>query len=253
VNTSLDAAGAPFDQGLAQGRALAREIRQGGFELRRRYGLFAWSSARRGAHRGSGRSMQRFLPQMHERLRGIAAGAQVPDNVLELAENLRRVNGVARVTAAGMDAFYDLPPEQLVLRRSLPDAVGFASVEVALAPFSGCLAGVNSEGVAVCVLEDRGAHGPSLRSYAQDLLMRASDVAGGAGHLRQRADYAGGDGSLLAVDRSGNALQLTLEGGAVTTRPVVVQPASEAPLVRIAVAKSALRLGGREPVSSSAS
>jgi len=250
---NIEAAGAPFDQGLAQGRALAREIRQGGFELRRRYGLLSWASARRGAHRGSGRSLQRFLPQMHERLRGIAAGAQVPDNVLELAENARRVSGVARATSAGIDAFFDLPVEQLLLRRSLPDAVGFASVEVALAPFSGCLAGVNSEGVAVCVLEDRGAQGPSLRSYAQDFLMRASDVAGGAGHLRQRAGYARGDGSLLAVDRSGNALQLTLEGGAVSTRPVVVQPASEIPLVRIAVAESALRLGEREAISSSAS
>ena len=250
---NLEAAGAPFDQGLAQGRALAREIRQAGFELKKRYGPLSWGSARRGAHRGSGRSMQRFLPQMHERLRGIAAGAQVPDNVLELAENLRRVPGVARVTSTGIDACFDLPPEQLLLRRSLPDAVGFASVEVALAPFSGCLAGANSEGVAVCVLEDRGAHGPSLRSYAQDFLMRASDVVGGTGHLRQRAGYAGGDGALIVVDRSGTALQLSLEGGVLTSVPLPTQPPSADPVVRIDVVAAALRLGEREPVSSSGS
>lgn len=213
---ALDAVGAPFDQGAAQGRALARQIVGTREDLRDRYGWFAWRMAGRRAHLGSGRPMQRFLPQLHERLRGIAAGAQVALRALELHENLDRFAGVASFDGTHLEGRFVLPAaaaERLALRASRPDAVGFASVELIDAGSAGCLAGVNEPGVGVVVIDERGAAGPAMRSYAQDLILRAQTAGTAAQHLRLRARYAGGSGTLLVADPSGAALLLELAEG----------------------------------------
>ncbi len=219
-----EAAGAPFDQGAAQGIALAPQIGAALRELRARYGPLAWYGARRGARRRSGRPLQRFLPQLHERLRGLAAGAGVGVSSLELVESLERVAGVGSAKGVTLEARLDLPEHltgQLALRVSRPDAVGFASVELVLASGPGCLAGVNERGLAVVVLEERGVKGPSLRSYAQDLLLRAESLEVATAHLRMRASLAGGSGALLALDRGGSGLRLALDVGRLSSEPLV--------------------------------
>ena len=212
----LQASGAPFDQGVAQGRALGRAIVRTRDSLRRRYGPLGFRSALRRARDASGLPMQRFLPQLHERLRGIAAGACIGPGALELEESLQRVHGVASLVGTQLVGRLEIPCEiepALSLRHSAPDAVGFASAELTAAAWPGCLAGLNEEGLAVVVIEDRGARSPSLRSFAQDLILRCADVASAADHLRLRGRYAGGDGALLALDADGCARRFELAGG----------------------------------------
>jgi hypothetical protein len=224
VSAPVEAAGAPFDQGAAQGVAQASQIRAALRELRARYGPLSWYGARRNARRCSGRPLQRFLPQLHERLRGLAAGAGVGRSALELIESLERAAGVGSAKGAVLEARLDLPEhlrEQLALRVSRPDAVGFVSVELVLASGAGCLAGVNERGLAVAVLEERGVSGPSLRSYAQDLLLRAESLEVATAHLRMRASLAGGSGALIALDRGGSGLRLALDAGALSSEPLV--------------------------------
>lgn len=216
MSPAIEAAGAPFDQGAAQGRALAREIAHTREDLRDRYGWFAWRMAGRRAHVGSGRPMQRFLPQLHERLRGIAAGAGVRLRALELHESLDRIAGVASVDGTRLEGRLELPAAtvgRLALRASRPDAVGFASVELICAGSAGCLAGVNEEGVGVVVVDERGSAGPAMRSYAQDLILRVPDARTAAQHMRLRSRYAGGSGALLVADKGGAALLLELAEG----------------------------------------
>lgn len=215
---TVEANGAPFDQGLAQGLCHRDDIVRATRSLRRRYGPLAWYGARRRAHAAAGRSLQRFLPQMHERLRGIAAGARVSPEALELYADMSRVQGVASVAGSRLEARLDLSPELVALlglRRSAPDAVGFATVELTAAPLAGCLACVNEEGVAVAVVEERGG-GPSMRCYAQDLGLRVQSAETAITHLRLRAQYAGGSGVLVLVEAAGRALRLVLDQGALT-------------------------------------
>jgi hypothetical protein len=224
VSAPIEAAGAPFDQGAAQGLALAPQVRAALRELRARYGPLAWYGARRSSRWRSGRPLQRFLPQLYERLSGLAAGAGVGRSALELVESLERIAGVGSAKGATLEARLDLSEhlrEQLALRVSRPDAVGFASVELVLASGAGCLAGVNERGLAVAVLAERGTTGPSLRSYAQDLLLRAESLDVAAAHLRMRASLAGGSGALLALDRAGAGLRLALDAGRLSSEPLV--------------------------------
>ena len=226
----VEAAGAPFDQGVAQGVALEREIRELRRELRARFGPFAWYGACRRARRRAAVPMQRFLPQMHERLRGIADGARIDVRALELHDTVERVAGVGSLDGKLLEGRFDPARSTgLFVRRSRPDAVGFASVELTAPGFTGCLAGVNEQGVAALVLDEIGSHGPSLRCYAQDLIMRAPDAEAGARHFRLRARYGGGDGALLLADAAGRAYRLELRGGVLEEHPLspVAAPAGE--------------------------
>jgi hypothetical protein len=247
VSEPIQAAGAPFDQGVAQGRALQTQIAASRAELRSHYGPLAWQLARRNARERCGRPLQRFLPQMHERLRGIAAGAELRSGTLELAESLQRTSAAASACGSLLEARIELGPELasgLALRHSRPDAVGYASVELIGAAWTGCLAGVNEVGLAVAVTEDRFP-GPSLRSYAQDLLLRSDSARAAAGHLELRARYGGGDGALIAADSSGAALRLELRDGQLHATPLRdrgVRP--EASTVRLDAAARTLEYGG---------
>ena len=236
MSAPIEAPGAPFDQGLAQGRALREPIRRLSRELRARYGPLAGWRARRRARARSGRPMQRFTPQMHERLRGIAEAAGVSIGVLELAEALLHVQGVASAKGTGLEGRLELPRELsglLALRHSLPDAVGYPSAELVAAPFAGCLGGVNDQGLAVIVTEERGSAGPSMRTYAQDLLLRAPSPETGVDHLRLRAKLAGGNGALLALGPEERALRLELADGElqVSEVPHAGAPVAESTLV----------------------
>ena len=246
---ALVADGAPFDQGSAQGRALAREIAGTREDLRDRFGWFGWQMAGRRAHLGSGRPMQRFLPQLHERLRGIAAGARVPLRALELHESLDRVSGVASADGTNLEGRLELSvaaAERLALRASKPDAVGFASVELTSAGSAGCLAGVNEQGVGVVVTDELGAQGPAMRSYAQDLIMRGQTAETAAHHMRLRARYAGGSGALLVADKSGVALLLELTEGELQVSPAEPRRAPVASsTVEIELDACALSFAGR--------
>jgi hypothetical protein len=212
----IETSGAPFAQGHAQGRALHAHIDQVARRLRRQYGFASWRLVLSEVHFGVGRRVQRFLPQQHERLEGIAAGARVHVRALELFDNLSRVDGVGSVQGCELEARLELSPELealLTLRRSLPDACGFPSVELTCAPWVGCLAGVNDQGIGVAVVEDHDPAGPSIRVLAQDFVYRAQQLEAGIEHLRLRAGYAGISGVLLVVDGCGLARRLRLRRG----------------------------------------
>ena len=216
VDGPLLAAGAPFDQGLAQGLRFRAQIERVVLERRARAGGLGWIDARRAASRGAARKMLCHVLQQHERLQGIADGARVGLAALEAFEMTSRVCGVGSLGIDGtlearLDVHPDLGPE-LFLRESRPDAVGFASVELAHALWTGCLAGINARGVAVVVVDDAGTSEISLRTLAQDLLLRADGRETGLAHLALRARYAGGTGVLLVGDETG-ASQVRIRAG----------------------------------------
>jgi len=216
--TAADAttAGAPVEQGQAQGARFASAI--AGALARQREAL-PWLARRallRRVRATSARAVATQLPWQRERSEGIALAARAPLAGLELAEALVRVPGAAFADGTRLAAAFDVPAALAPLvfvRESRPDAGGFASVELALAPLAGCLAGVNAEGIAVVVLRDRGRDEPSLRFHAQELLCRARDLDAGVDHLRRRAAYAGGSGELVAADRTGRVLRLEFRSG----------------------------------------
>ena len=214
----LEAAGAPFEQGHAQGHACAPGIAQSAKNLRRQYGFGIWRLTLSEVHLGAGRRMRRYMPQLHERLEGIAAGANVDVRALELLDVQSRVAGVGVAEAGALEARLEIPEElepQLLLRHSRPDAGGFASLELTCAAFAGCLAGINERGLGAIVLEDRALDAPSLRALAQDLIYRRDELESGVEHLKQRALYSEATGALHVVDASGRALRLELLEGAL--------------------------------------
>src|SRR5258706_586053 len=82
----------------------------------------------------------------------MAHAARASESGLLFAEAQTRVAGAAFLDGALLSAVFDLPRELeslLVLRRSAPDAGGFASAELTLAPLAGCLCGVKSGGNAL--------------------------------------------------------------------------------------------------------
>jgi hypothetical protein len=213
------AEGAAFDQGVAQGLARRREIGAHLRKLRRRFGLLGWLEGVRHANHGPFRALRDHLPQHHERLRGIALGAGTWVGSLAIAGVATRVGGVGSARGGELEARLEIPAELeplLLLRRSRPDAVGFASVELSCAHWPGSLAGVNERGLAVVVLEDRDAAEPTLRTLAQELLLRGETVDSAAEHLRRRARYAGGTGTLLVADADCRAARLVLREGSVS-------------------------------------
>ncbi len=233
----LDASGAPVDQGRSQGRALQAEIESAIHGLRVCYGWLDWYAVRRRSRRGPGLALARYLPQQHERLQGIARAARVSLEALVLCETLHRVTGVGGSKGGRLEGSFDIHPELapfLMLRQSSPDAGGVPSVELSAAPWVGCLAGVNAEGVALVCLEDRGPYELSLRVLAQDLLFRARALESGVEHLRRRAAYAGGSGILLLADATGVSLRAELSSGVLRLEDAPAQAAMALePTVRI--------------------
>lgn len=227
----IETSGAPRGQGLAQGRALEPEIRAAVAGLRAGQGWLAWRRALGAVHRTSGRELARFVPQLHERLQGMAAAAQVPLAALELAEAARRARVVAEVAGSTIEGTVAAPRDlALRLRRSEPDAGGFASVELVGAPLASALAGVNAEGIAVACLGDGPPGRASVRLLAQDVLYRTRTFASAVDHVRRRAPYLRAWGELLLVCASGESGRLELADGELRVAPAPSREAARAEL-----------------------
>ena len=241
------AEGAPVEQGRAQGTALAPAIRA---ELARRRAARGWL-ARRAVERRvaatSGRALATQLPWQRERIEGLAQAARVPERALVAAEAETRVQAAAFRAGGRIALALELDPALaplLALRQSTPDAGGFASAELTLAPFAGCLCGVNAEGLVAAVLRDRSRDELSLRFHAQELLFRARDLSAGIDHLRRRAAYAGGTGTLLAGDAAGALALLHFARGALElVRPARLPPAAAEAGLELDPAARSLRWG----------
>jgi hypothetical protein len=216
MNPIVQAGGAPVEQGRAQGSALAEVI---GGEVARLRAALPWLARRalqRRVRATSARALETQLPWQRERIEGMAHAARSSESLLLFAEAQMRVAGAAFFDGALLAGVFDLPRELeslVILRRSVPDAGGFASAELTLAPLAGCLCGVNSEGIAVIATRDVSRDELSLRFHAQELLFRARDLEAGVDHVRRRAAYAGGTGTLVVADARGQARVLELAAG----------------------------------------
>jgi hypothetical protein len=213
---TLEARGAAFDRGSAQGIAFAAQIQACVHEVRRAAGWLAGREMRSAVRREMAQQMRWHLTHQHERMEGIAAGARVSLGDLALLEATWRVGGVGSLAGGQLEARLDLPPSLLaaaILRSTAPDSVGFHSVELSSAPLSGCLAGVNEKGIAVAVLDDRGPVEVPARALAQDVLYHAASLDAAIAHLRLRARYAGGTGELIVADADGRGMRAELRSG----------------------------------------
>jgi hypothetical protein len=212
----IEAVGAPHGQGLDQGRALAAEVREAVARERAGRGWLAWQREQRRAHRSAGRALQRFVPQLHERLQGIADAARVPLAALELAEARERGRALVCSKEGRLEGRLELREGlEPRVRRSAPDAGGFPSVELTLAPLASAFAGVNAEGIAVACLEDGPAGGPSLRSLVQDVLFRTRTLESAVEHVRRRGRYLRPSGRLLVAHAARAAVSLEITAGEV--------------------------------------
>ena len=215
MSASFEAGGAPIEQGRAQGEAQRAEIRAEVARLRGQLPWFARRALVRRVAATSARALATQLPWQRERIEGIAHAARVGESLLLVGEALTRVEAAPFADGAFLQAVFE-PPDvsaRLCVRRSAPDAGGFASVELVLAPLAGCLCGVNAEGIAAVCLRDQAREELSLRFLAQELLFRARDLAAGIDHLRRRASYAGGTGALLVADANGAVRRLRFRRG----------------------------------------
>ncbi len=206
----VECRGAPYDQGRDQGEALAARIRSEVALVRQQVGR-RWRRRLRAAGDGNALRAMRFLPQHHERLQGIAAGARVPVDALVLLDAALRLESVSGPAGQGLTAAFEgpgSPPGPPILRRTVPDVGGFASVELTLAPLAGSLAGVNSEGIAVVWGNDAGAGAPLSRLLVQELLLRAQSLEGAIDHARRRGRYLEGVWRLVVGDSSGRTVHL---------------------------------------------
>jgi hypothetical protein len=213
----IETPGAPYEQGWKQGAVLAEDVRAEVASLRAVAGWISWRRRLRAAHRGPARRVRRFLPQHHERLCGLAEAARVPLAALELLAASRRVAVSGGMRAGRLEARIDSDElrGRLLLRRSVPDAGGFASVELTAAWWAGCLAGVNAEGLAVLCERDEMGDAPSCRLLAQELLLRARGVDAARDHARRRGRYLGGAWSLLVLDAAGQAVRVRCDDAGV--------------------------------------
>lgn len=168
-------------------------------------------------------AFKRFFPQHHERLAGIAHGARVRLEDLELVEQRLRASAAIDVTGSSLAVRFELEPAlelQLILRRSSPDAGGFESVELTAPAWASCLAGVNAEGLGVVCAADPALEAPPSRLLAQDVLLRTRTLASAIEHVRRRAAYVGSSGALVLVDAEGAAARLELERGRLLLGPL---------------------------------
>ena len=227
----IDAAGAPVDQGGAQGRPRGEEVRAELTRLRDAYARGAFGWARRRAFRGVGQQLSRHLPQHFERLEGIARAARVALRSLCLAETHARLEGIANRGPDGLQLSLDLPAElraRLVARRSRPEAGGFDSLELTCVHWASSIGGVNSRGLAVLCVQDRAGEQVPLRFLVQELLLRSPELEAGLEHLRRRARYAGGSGTLALAGPAGEARLLEIERGQIVGQRAL-EPGPPAP------------------------
>lgn len=231
----IEATGAPRDQGWVQGRALRRELQAAARAVSGRL------------QREVALSVRRSLPQQHERLAGIAAGAGLSLESLERLSFATRVRGSAQVDGPALVVAFTPEPSvgPACVRRSVPDVGGFPTVEITAAPWAGCLAGVNSEGIAVACLNDGGLDVPPLRLLCQDILLRTRTHASAVEHLRRRAPYLRADGVVVLVAATGEAVSLRLDRGVLSTAelPVVAGTTSS---VSLDAASRTLDFDGRK-------
>lgn len=213
----IETQGAPYDQGWEQGAALGEAVRAQLASLRAAAGWISWRRQLRSAHRGPAELVRRFLPQHHERLCGVADAARVPLAALELLAGSQRVGVSGGVRAGRLEARIDSNDirNRLLVRRSVPDAGGFASVELTSASWAGCLAGVNAEGLAVVCERDEASGAPTCRLLAQELLLRTRGLASARDHACRRGRYLSGVWSLLVLDRSGQAIRLDCDDAGI--------------------------------------
>ncbi len=214
-----------MDLGRAQGQRFAPRIRALLGELRERHTPTSWLAAGRRVQRGPARALARFLPQQCERVEGVATGAGVSCRGLHVLEAAASLRGAGFAHGGVLQLSVQLPAAlrgALLTRSSVPDAGGFASVEWTCAHWSGALGGVNSEGIAALCEQDLPHGGPSLRFLVQEMLFRARDLEAGIEHLRRRAAYAGGSGSLLVCGRDAPARRLRLDDGKLRAEPLEV-------------------------------
>jgi hypothetical protein len=213
--------GAPVELGREQGAAFAGLIRAELSRTRSSLGGLARAALLRRVRGSSARSLETQLPWQRERIEGLAQGAGVSERLLLLAESLARVQAAVFWDGRTLRAAFELPPAlaaNLALRATRPDAGGFASAELCLAYSAGCLAGVNAEGIAVVVARDPRGDELSLRFLAQELLFRARDLDAGVDHLKRRASYSGGSGTLVAANARGEVRVLAFKAGALELR-----------------------------------
>ncbi len=202
----IEVKGAPYDQGREQGQMLGEQIR---FDLDRlrRSDRADWRRRVRQGRDGAGSLAMRFLPQHHERLQGIADAARVSLALLVALDGASPAEATAGHGAEGLSVLVSARVP-LFLRRTLPDAGGFPSVELTAAPFAGSLAGVNSEGIAVVCVRDPESDPVLGRLLAQELLLRGQNIEATVDHARRRGAYLGGCWRLVVGDDTGRAIRL---------------------------------------------
>jgi hypothetical protein len=173
----------------------------------------------------------------------------VPVGSLGLLDLSCRLGVAAGLGAQGLEAWIPVPrilQSRLLLRRSVPDVGGFASVELTWAPSAGCLAGVNAEGLGVICERDADSGTASARLLAQELLLRVPQCDSAVEHARRRGTYVGGDWSLVVADRSGSAARVECgRGGIRVSEEVGEKPEGEGLRVELHPAERRLRLWGR--------
>jgi hypothetical protein len=197
--------------------------------------------------RGPGLLIARFLPQHHERLVGIAEAAGVAPAALQLADSSDRIGLRGGVRPGGLDAVLPVSElrQRLLLRRSVPDVGGFASVELTSASWPGCLSGVNEEGIGVLCERDEDTAAPTGRLIAQELLLRVRSLDAAVDHARRRRRYVGGAWSLLVTDPTGESVRLESEAAAFrTSSPGPSELKPEEVIVRLDPASRRLSLRG---------
>jgi hypothetical protein len=150
--------------------------------------------------------------------------------------------GVRRGTA--LQAIFDLPPElaRLLCCAPRPDADGFPGIEIALAHLGLSLRRKRGE-------SRRSASRPLARRAVTAFTRRRSCSARATSarhdHLRRRAAYAGGTGTLIVADAHGEARVLDLERGALVVRDTELLPVQAAsPMVEIDTAARRLVWSG---------
>jgi hypothetical protein len=239
--TAIECAGHPRDMGLAQGGALATEIRAAcataGLDVRRSR-LPSLRGLNVGPCRGSGagREFFRHFPHQAERLEGLARSAKVSvEAVLELHLRVRE-GGAAGGLLSRRSALraHSLDEgeaaKRTLLERSLPvagagearwmlresrPAVGFRSLEIGLPWLVPGVAGVNEGGLAIMagpiLWGEPGRSGwPFSALLVQECLQRFDELAGALDWCHKRP--VEGEQSFVLADASGSVATVISSG-----------------------------------------
>lgn len=251
--TAVTCAGDPFEMGVAQGRALREKIhsafdtvaRLEAVRLMKPWGLpFGWflRIAEAKAAKFLKRAFAAVSVNAADRLRGIAAGAEVPFRKLALCSALEAVlsdlrpttvvatnHGCSAVAATGSATvdgdpilahnFDYLPVTQpyYFIRRSEP-ADGLRSVELSVAPLAGAVTGVNEAGLSIicnyAYAIDTGPPAPTITMLIADALARFETVDSAVEFLANSRRVGGGllmlgdaAGAIASVEISNTKLE----------------------------------------------